>query len=210
MTFRFNISTRGVVSVFLVFFLSGCVLRQDDFYALDKSEIKSSGKIKRDYISLNSWNVEDTKASVAQIMKKMSSNKRFNEILKKRGVVKVKLGFFRDRTQETGFQIDDIKNELLAEISNNDNIVLIEEDNDSLVKELSYQQDGMVKKSDRKNIGHQSGADLLIFGDVSISKAVELSNITKNYFATFRISDIQSGERLMMSVYKTTKKYTIE
>ena len=191
---------------------SGCVLRNDGFGNADVREnIKKYGKIKKEYISINSWSFDDTKNSVKQVMNTIRGNKRINEILRKKGVVKIKLGNFYDNTKEDGFPIEDIKNELFATISNDERFILIEkEDSDVLLKEIAYTQDGNVKNSDKKNIGKQSGADLLIFGQANVSKTMELTDLTKNYFFTFKITDIETGERLLMSVYKMSKKYTIE
>ncbi len=195
-----------------MFALTGCVLRNDGFGDADVREnIKKYGKIKKEYISINSWGFNDTKNSIKQVMNTIKENKRFNEILRKKGVVKIKLGNFYDNTKEDGFPIEDIKNELFATISNDGRFILIEkEDSDVLLKEIAYTQDGNVKNSDKKNIGKQSGADLLIFGQANVSKTMELTNLTKNYFFTFKITDIETGERLLMSVYKMSKKYTIE
>ena len=195
-----------------MFALTGCVLRNDGFGDADVREnIKKYGKIKKEYISINSWGFNDTKNSIKQVMNTIKENKRFNEILRKKGVVKIKLGNFYDNTKEDGFPIEDIKNELFATISNDGRFILIEkEDSDVLLKEIAYIQDGNVKNSDKKNIGKQSGADLLIFGQANVSKTMELTNLTKNYFFTFKITDIETGERLLMSVYKMSKKYTIE
>ena len=191
---------------------SGCVLRNDGFGNADVREnIKKYGKIKKEYISINSWSFDDTKNSVKQVMNTIRGNKRINEILRKKGVVKIKLGNFYDNTKEDGFPIEDIKNELFATISNDERFILIEkEDSDVLLKEVAYTQDGNVKDSDKKNIGKQFGADLLIFGQANVSKTMELTNLTKNYFFTFKITDIETGERLLMNVYKMSKNYTIE
>lgn len=196
----------------MIFIQSGCVLRNDGFGNADVREnIKKYGKIKKEYISINSWSFDDTKNSVKQVMNTIRGNKRINEILRKKGVVKIKLGNFYDNTKEDGFPIEDIKNELFATISNDERFILIEkEDSDVLLKEIAYTQDGNVKNSDKKNIGKQSGADLLIFGQANVSKTMELTDLTKNYFFTFKITDIETGERLLMSVYKMSKKYTIE
>ena len=191
---------------------SGCVLRNDGFGNADVREnIKKYGKIKKEYISINSWSFDDTKNSVKQVMNTIRGNKRINEILRKKGVVKIKLGNFYDNTKEDGFPIEDIKNELFATISNDERFILIEkEDSDVLLKEVAYTQDGNVKDSDKKNIGKQFGADLLIVGQANVSKTMELTNLTKNYFFTFKITDIETGERLLMNVYKMSKNYTIE
>ena len=195
-----------------IFVISGCVLRSDGLGDGNTMElIKNYGKIKKEYISINSWSVDDTQKSVQHVMQKIRNNKRFNEILKQKGVVKIKLGNFTDNTKEEGFPIEDVKNELFSEIGNDERFILIEkEDSASLLKEISYSQDGNVKKSDKKNIGNQYGADLLLFGQANVSKTMELMELTKNYVFTFKITEVETGERLLMDVYKMSKKYTVE
>lgn len=194
--------------------LSGCLLRTDDFSSEQelRTEIDYYETIKKEYINFNSWNVNDTTKAIKQIVDQLEKSDNFMRLLKdKKGVVRIKIGKFTDNTKEEGFPLMDIKNELLARLGQNNNIILIEkEDNDTLLDEISYQNDGMVNKQYAKNIGKQLGADLLLFGNINLSKAMEIDKMTKNYYLTVKMTDIESGVNSFMSVYKATKKYKVE
>ena len=200
--------------IFSIFLLSSCLLRTDDFMSEGQlvQEMEQYEKIKKEYINVNSWDLTDTDAGMDHIISQLESSDNFKQlVLQKKGKVRIKIGNFTDMTKEEGFPMEDVKNELLSRLGQNPNIILIEkEDNDSLIKEIAYQHDGAVKKNDIKNIGNQSGADLLLFGNVNMSKAMKTDTLTKNYYLTIKMTDIETGIKSFMSVYKVQKKYTVQ
>ena len=202
--------------LFLLFIplLSSCLLRTDDFMSQGQlvQEMDEYEKIKKEYINVNSWDLSDTDAGINNIITQLENSDNFKQLIKQRkGKIRIKIGSFTDMTKEEGFPMEDVKNELLSRLGQNPNIILIEkEDNDSLIKEIAYQHDGAVRKNDIKNIGNQSGADLLLFGNINMSKAMKTDTLTKNYYLTIKMTDIETGVKSFMSVYKVQKKYTVE
>jgi hypothetical protein len=56
---------------------------------------------------------------------------------------------------------------MLNEFSKTGEFILIDAaQRDAILKEVTYQNDGAVDPAQAKNIGKQSGADILVFGDI--------------------------------------------
>ena len=96
--------------------------------------------------------------------------------------------------------------ELLNELSFSGDYVLIDAaKRDKILDEITYQNDGMVKPEDIKKIGRQSGADIIIFGDIRMKPNTLSGRTVKDYSVNIRMTDIESGEEVLRTRYKTSK-----
>ena len=80
---------------------------------------------------------------------------------------------------------------------------------DRILKEIQYQNEGMVKQSDIQKIGKQTGAELLIFGAVRMNPKTFKGKTIKEYTVNMRFTDITSGEevaRMRSTVSKYSKR----
>ena len=98
------------------------------------------------------WVMKDTENSVSDILKQVEQHKGFRRYLGKLGrrptlfVAEV-----QNRTSEPYFPVDDLNDELLNEFSASGDYVLIDEAaREKVVKEIQYQNDGMVNPDQAK------------------------------------------------------------
>ena len=154
--------------------------------------ISCAPKIKTERISLqksdelastitDEWVATDTEMAVQNIKKKINSHRGFQNYLLRLGrKPKIFIGEVQNQTSEAYFPVGDLNDELLNEFSESGDYILIDADaRDKILKEITYQNDGMVRPEDIKKIGRASGADLIVFGNIRM-KPETLSGKTIN------------------------------
>lgn len=157
------------------------------------------------------WLLTDTQNTVGEIMKKMDNNRGFRNYLNELGHrPKLFIAEVQNETSEAYFPIDDMNDELLTQMSETGEFRLIDAAaRDRILKEIQYQNEGMVKQSDIQKIGKQTGAELLIFGAVRMNPKTFKGKTIKEYTVNMRFTDITSGEevaRMRSTVSKYSKR----
>jgi uncharacterized protein (TIGR02722 family) len=159
----------------------------------------------------DNWVAEDTRQAVEKILTQMKKHKGFKRYMKSfRGEPKVFIAEVQNNTSEAYFPIDDMNDELLNEVSAEGDFVLVDaKARDMILKELTYQNDGMVDPNTAKSIGKQLGADLMIFGSVYMKPEKRDGKTLKQYSVNIRLTDIEKGIEVMRTrtrVYKYSNK----
>ena len=180
--------------------------------------ISCSPKIKKERISLkksdelastitDEWVATDTEMAVQNIIEKINSHRGFQNYLLKLGrKPKIFIGEVQNQTSEAYFPVGDLNDELLNEFSESGDYILIDADaRDKILKEITYQNDGMVRPEDIKKIGRASGADLIIFGNIRMKPETLSGKTIKDYSINIRMTEIESGEEVMRTRYKISK-----
>lgn len=180
--------------------------------------ISCSPKIKTERISLkksdelastitDEWVATDTEMAVQNIIEKINSHRGFQNYLLKLGrKPKIFIGEVQNQTSEAYFPVGDLNDELLNEFSESGDYILIDADaRDKILKEITYQNDGMVRPEDIKKIGRASGADLIIFGNIRMKPETLSGKTIKDYSINIRMTEIESGEEVMRTRYKISK-----
>ena len=157
------------------------------------------------------WLLTDTQNTVGEIMKKIDNNRGFRNYLNELGHrPKLFIAEVQNETSEAYFPIDDMNDELLTQMSETGEFRLIDAAaRDRILKEIQYQNEGMVKQSDIQKIGKQTGAELLIFGAVRMNSKTFKGKTIKEYTVNMRFTDITSGEevaRMRATVSKYSKR----
>ena len=144
------------------------------------------------------WLLTDTQNTVGEIMKKMDTNRGFRAYLNELGHrPKLFIAEVQNETSEAYFPIDDMNDELLTQMSETGEFRLIDAAaRDRILKEIQYQNEGMVNPSDIRKIGKQTGAELLIFGAVRMNPKTFKGKTIKEYTVNMRFTDITSGEEV--------------
>lgn len=160
------------------------------------------------------WLLTDTQNTVGEIMKKMDNNRGFRNYLNELGHrPKLFIAEVQNETSEAYFPIDDMNDELLTQMSETGEFRLIDAAaRDRILKEIQYQNEGMVKQSDIQKIGKQTGAELLIFGAVRMNPKTFKGKTIKEYTVNMRFTDITSGEevaRMRTTVSKYSKRSSL-
>ena len=198
---------------------SVCVVRSFVLLAVLMSVASCGPKLKAQRMSTSAgdekamsitdnWMVTDTTNAVQEVLKQMNKNRSYRNYLSKFGdkTPKVFIAELQNNTAEAYFPIQDLNDELLNELSATGDFILIDENaRQRILKEIKYQNDGMVDTNDAKKIGKQAGADLLIFGNVNMKPEMLGGKTLKEYSVNIRMTDIQSGVEVMRARYKISK-----
>ncbi len=156
----------------------------------------------------DSWLATDTTNAVNSIMKQMLEHKGYQQYLKgfKGRKPKLFVAEIQPNTADASFQFQALNDELLNELSAGGEVVLIDEAaRNRILKEIRYQNDGMVDAKDVKSIGKAAGADMIIFGNVNMKPEMFEGKTLKEYSVNLRITDIESGVEKMRGRYKVSK-----
>lgn len=153
------------------------------------------------------WVAKDTEMSVQEILKQIQKHRGFQRYLTKLGrEPKLFIGEVQNETSEAYFPIGDLNDELLAEFSMSGDYVLIDaEARDRILKEIRYQNDGMVDPRDIKKIGKMTGADLIIFGAIRMKPETRDGRTIKEYSVNMRMTDIETGVEVLRTRSKINK-----
>ncbi len=154
------------------------------------------------------WVDGDTNLVITDTLTQISTHPRFKRFLKRSGKdeIKVFVANVNNNTSEAYFPTADLEDALLDQLSRSDIFVLIDaKARENLLKEINYQNDGMVDPAQAKMIGKQSGADAMIFGSVNMKPEQRGGRTIKTYTVNFHFTDIQSGEEVCRTRSKINK-----
>jgi hypothetical protein len=154
------------------------------------------------------WVDGDTMRVIDETLAKIKEHKRFQNYLSSRGGKDLKLfvGEIKNNTSEAYFPAHDMEEAFLEKISDSDTFTLIDaKQREALLKEITYQNDGMVNPAQAKKIGKQSGADALLFGTVNMDPKTRDGKTVKTYTVNFRLTDLENGEELVRTRAKINK-----
>lgn len=158
------------------------------------------------------WVQRDTERVVAEIVEKLHKHKGVQRYLKRAALERPNrapalfVGEVQNLTSNAYFPINDLNDELLNGLSERGDFVLVDEPSrKALLKELSYQRGGGVAPSSRKVIGKQTGADLMIFGNVYMKAQARDGKTIKQYSINLRLTDLETGQEVARARAKISK-----
>lgn len=159
----------------------------------------------------DNWMSEDTKQTVKTLISQMQAHRGYKRMMKKfNGTPKVFIAEVQNNTSEAYFPIDDMNDEFLFEVSAAGDFQLVDANaRDKILKEITYQNDGMVDPNQAKQIGKQLGADFMIFGNVRMKPEKRDGKTLKEYSVNLRMTNVETaGEvfRLRKRVNKFSDK----
>ena len=198
MKIRFGLYAVGAL---LIGSLSAC----SSFKAQRVDEAKADEKAME---ITDNWVDGDTIRVIDGSMKQIYVHKRFLEYYGKFAGKRIKIfvGEIRNNTSEANFPVKDLEDALLEQMSNSDQFTLIDATRrDNLLKEITYQNDGMVDPAQAKKVGKQSGADAMIFGDINMKPETRDGKTIKTYTVNLHLTDITTAEEVCRSREKINK-----
>ena len=74
-----------------------------------------------------------------------------------------------------------------------------------ILKEIQYQNGGMVDPKQAKKIGRQSGADVAIFGAIRMQPKTLDGKTIKEYSINLRITELETSDVVFMGSYDLQK-----
>jgi uncharacterized protein (TIGR02722 family) len=153
------------------------------------------------------WVQRDTEDAVKDLVKQMEKHPSFQEVLKNsKKKLKIFIAEVQNETSEPYFPIRDINDELLNEFSYSGKFTLVDaEAREKLLKEIQYQNDGMVDSNQAKSIGKQFGADVLVLGSVRMQPESRDGKTIKQYSVNLRMTNLETAEEVLRIRFKTSK-----
>ncbi len=153
------------------------------------------------------WVQRDTEDAVKDLIKQMERHPSFQEVLKNsKKKLKIFIAEVQNETSEPYFPIRDINDELLNEFSYSGKFTLVDaEARGKLLKEIQYQNDGMVDPAQAKSIGKQFGADVLVLGSVRMQPESRDGKTIKQYSVNLRMTNLETSEEILRIRFKTSK-----
>lgn len=153
------------------------------------------------------WVQRDTEKVVSEVVDVITQHKGFKRYLMQHGKTPALfIGEVKNLTSEAYFPINDINDELLNELSASGDFVLVDAAaREKILAEITYQNDGMVDPATAKQVGRQTGADLIIFGNVYMKPETRDGKTIKQYSINIRMTDIEKGIEVMRARSKLSK-----
>ena len=141
------------------------------------------------------WVQADTVKVIGGVLKQMQEHKGFKKYLGDlKRAPRLFVGEVQNTTSDAYFPIADLNDELLNELSASGDFTLVDAAaRDKVLKEITYQNDGMVDPSTVKKVGKQIGADLMIFGNIYMKAETRDGKTIKQYTVNLRMTDIEKG-----------------
>lgn len=191
---------KRIVSIVFLLSLVGCA-------GFKAQRVDSKTSDEKALTITDQWLQGDTEQVIKEVLEKMQEHKGFKAYLRDHGDrPKLFIGEVQNLTSEAYFPIHDLNDELLNELSSSGDFVLIDaKARDALLKEITYQNDGMVDPKSAKKVGKQTGADLIIFGNISMKPESRDGKTIKQYSVNFHMTDIEKGEEVMRVRTKLSK-----
>jgi uncharacterized protein (TIGR02722 family) len=154
----------------------------------------------------DNWMSADTTQAITDVLKQMKVNPGFSEMKAKFKRPKVFVGDVQNQTSEAYFPIGDLNDELLNELSASGEFKLIDNQaREKILKEITYQNDGMVDPATAKKIGKQTGADIIIMGNVYMKPEKRDGKTIKEYSVNIRMTEIETAEEVLRTRTKVFK-----
>ncbi len=155
----------------------------------------------------DNWMSADTSQAIVDVIKQIKAHKGFQRYLAQNGgTPKLFIADVQNQTSEAYFPIGDLNDELLNELSASGEFVLVDAAaRDKILAEVKYQNDGMVDPSSAKQVGKQTGADLMIFGNVYMKPEKRDGKTIKEYSVNLRMTDVEKAVEVMRARTKVFK-----
>lgn len=156
----------------------------------------------------DNWMSADTSQAVQEVLKQIKAHKGFQRYLAQHGGEPPTLFIaeVQNQTSEAYFPIGDLNDELLNELSAGGDFVLVDAAaREKILGEITYQNDGMVDPKTAKQVGKQTGADLMIFGNVYMKPEKRNGKTIKEYSVNLRMTDVEKAVEVMRARTKVFK-----
>lgn len=156
----------------------------------------------------DNWMSADTTQAIADVLKQIKAHKGFQRYLAQNGgnPPKLFIADVQNQTSEAYYPIGDLNDELLNELSASGDFILVDNAaREKILAEVKYQNDGMVDPKTAKQVGKQTGADLMIFGNVYMKPEKRDGKTIKEYSVNLRMTDVEKAVEVMRARTKVFK-----
>ncbi|MDR1027697.1 MAG: penicillin-binding protein activator LpoB [Rickettsiales bacterium] len=175
--------------------------------SIETARVNLSDSDKEAATITDEWVKTDTNMAIAAIMDKLDASKPLQKYLAARKTPpKMFVGEVQNGTAEPYLPIDDMNEKLLTALFDQGTFQIIDNAaREKILKEISYQNDGMVDPAQAKKIGKQSGADIAVFGAVRMQPKTLAGRTVKEYSVNIRITELETSNVIFMGSYDLQK-----
>jgi uncharacterized protein (TIGR02722 family) len=145
------------------------------------------------------WVSADTEQVIKEVVDQMIKHKGFRQYTGSLGrAPRLFTGDIQNLTSDPYFPINDLNDEFLNELSLSGDFTLVDaQARENILKEVTYQNDGAVDPETARKIGKQTGADLMIFGNVYMRPQTRDGKTIKEYAVNLRMTDIERAVEVL-------------
>ncbi len=153
------------------------------------------------------WLQKDTEQVIGEVLKQLDDHKGYRRWVSALGhQPKLFVGEVKNLTSEAYYPINDLNDEFLNALSQSGDYVLVDAaSREHLLKEIKYQNDGMVDPSSAKKVGKAAAADLMIFGNVYMKPETREGKTIKQYSVNIYLTDLEKGVEVARTRAKLSK-----
>ncbi len=153
------------------------------------------------------WLQKDTEQVIADVLKQLDEHKGFRKWRSELGrQPRLFIGEVKNLTSEAYFPINDLNDEFLNALSQTGDYTLVDAaQRENILKEITYQNDGMVDPSTAKKVGKQTGADVMVFGNVYMKPETRKGKTIKQYSVNIYMTDLEKALEVARTRAKTSK-----
>jgi len=193
--------------LFFVSILSAGLMLMSSCASFKAERVSAQDSDKKALDITDQWLSKDTEDAVSETMKLLEDNKGLKEFTREKGKKPVVfIGEVQNDTSEAYFPIDDFNDEMLNAFATSGDFTLVDATaRENLLKEITYQNDGMVDPKSAKTIGKQTGADAIIYGAIRMRPATRDGKTIKEYSINIHLTDIEKGTEIMRTRTKAFK-----
>ena len=142
-------------AVLNVFAISMCLMIAGCGPKIKTQRMSTSAGDKKAMEVTDNWVMTDTTTAIQEVLKQMQNHKGYQRYITNMNgkTPKLFIAEIQNNTSEAYFPIQDMNDELLNELSASGEFILIDEvARNRILKEIKYQNDGMVDPKDVKSI----------------------------------------------------------
>lgn len=153
------------------------------------------------------WTKMDSEQAAKKIMQDLITHGGFIDYQQELGhKPKLYIKKVENKTADPYFNIDELNNAFLTEISRSGKFKLLDEKNAKEVEEaLKKTHDGRTKQSDVRSLVKKSGAEVLIFGEITSQPKREGRQVVNEYTVNIKLTDMESNEEIARMQYGVSK-----
>lgn len=153
------------------------------------------------------WTKMDSDQAAKKLMQDLMTHGGFNDYVQELGHrPKIYTKKIENKTADPYFNIDELNNAFLTELSRSGKFKLLNEKNTKEIEEaLRKTHDGRTKQSDVRSLVKKSGVEVLIFGEITSQPKREGRQVVNEYTVNITLTEAETEEEIARMQFGTSK-----
>ena len=164
---------------------------------------------KDDEMLSTEWNENDSRMTAEKMIKEMLGRPWLKDHMMEEGKKPIVLvADIENRTDEPYIDQVALTNDVATELINSRRVGFVDGGaRKKILDEIQYHAGGAVSPKSAKRIGNQTGADYLLFGDISSFTQRLKGRMIRTYQVSLRLTHLETSEIRFMGTHKIKKKF---